>query len=120
MGITEFVTARLDEDEAEAKAAAARVGTDTWQLEESDDGRDVISMGSYGFGAHAALGGHIALHDPARVLREVEAKRAILAAYLNERQNGFAGSGYCEGLEEAVKIIAAIWSDHEDYRQERR
>lgn len=53
--------------------------------------------------------GHIARHDPARVLREVEAKRRILALHeeLNEPH-----------LYEAVQHLAAVWSDHPGYRPE--
>jgi hypothetical protein len=65
-------------------------------------------------------------HDPVRALREVEAKRAILAWRLSgenepesqltpslRRQYREAQPGY--GL---VLGIAAVWSDHPDYREE--
>lgn len=64
-----FLTARLDEDEAAAKAAW---GTEwDWRYLVSPF-REPCST------AHTV---HIARHDPARVLRGVEAKRKILAEH---------------------------------------
>ena len=59
---------------------------------------------------------HFATWNPARVIREVEAKRAILAAY----QPSGKGVAYTleAGLEFAVRALAAAWSDHPDYRAE--
>ena len=61
----------------------------------------------------------IADHDPARVLREVAAKRAILAEHA-------AGADPCDVHDASLRTIpcdtvlhiAAVWSDHDDYRQE--
>lgn len=113
-----FLNARLDEDEAAANAGARRVGM-PWHAEPQPGAPGGLVIDELGLvastgGRYAAE--HIARHDPARVLREVAAKRAILAAYLSERENEFLGGGYCEGLEEAVKIIAATWSGHEGYQ----
>lgn len=59
-----FVAARLDEDEAAARAAVNfSYGVPDW----CDDGDPD--------------GVHIARHDPARVLREVEASRKLLVRY---------------------------------------
>jgi hypothetical protein len=72
---------------------------------------------------------HIARHDPARVLREVEAKRVILAGHRpDERErywcgrcrivrddNIWVGPAYpCSTL----LALAAVYSDHPDYRAE--
>lgn len=78
----------------------------------------------------AGPGGHIARHDPARVLREVEAKRRVLARHHEEshvsgpicRGCGFTGDldeprnfiHECEELQD----LAAAWSDHPSYRSE--
>jgi Family of unknown function (DUF6221) len=55
-----------------------------------------------------------------RVLRDFEAKRAILAAWQdNEAERGDALSytdGLADGLMLAVQYLAAVWSDHPDYR----
>jgi hypothetical protein len=63
---------------------------------------------------------HIARHDPARVLREVAAKRAVLDAYRAERDGGFGGSGFTEGLEFTLRHAAVAWDDHPGYREEWR
>jgi hypothetical protein len=96
---------------------------------------------------HLALGGceevapqvarHIALHDPARALREVAAKRAILAEHHPTDWTAY-GEHMCsrcvldddERHEDdhhwlpypcpTVRALIAIWSGHPDYRQEWR
>ena len=78
MTLVEFVSARLDEDEAAAQAAASVAGPD-WE-------RDAQYLRSRS-GAYLADAGSVdddelapfwSRHDPARVLREIEAKRAII------------------------------------------
>ena len=110
-GLTAFLSARLDEDEA---AAAACIG---------DSGLEwYADRAAMGFEPRAAA--HIARHDPARVLREVTAGREIL------RRHGLASedSMNCLWCSEDyrpyrwpcpdVLSVAAVWSDHPDYRQE--
>lgn len=77
--LVEFIEARLAED----KALATENGGAEWRA-----GDEVISEESTGsvviaelYGYLGADGQHIARHDPARVLREVEAKRRILAEH---------------------------------------
>lgn len=141
--LTEFLTARLNEDEAAATAAAGCDGGDLAWF----DSRVVVSgdhtirtregnrpacrirrddvVGRWGQTMDPdAAAAHIARHDPARVLREVEAKRAILARHApNPEHSAFCGR--CnDGLLEQhwpcpdVLDIAAIYSDHPGYRQE--
>jgi hypothetical protein len=119
-----FLNARLDEDEAAARAAAPGVLS----------GRDAAGwcevLLAKGIGADDEGAKHIARHDPGRVLREVAAERAILGFYL-EPPNGFrsgnievltgAESGSSGGprlrtVIEAITLdLAAIWSDYRDY-----
>ena len=118
--LTAFLNARLDEDEAAAKAA--------WGVEW--DWRYVAQpFGERPSIAHTV---HIARHDPARVLREVEAKRAILDRHM-PHQPAFGGLA-CDWCSEDVddrpqiakerwpcpdvRSIATVWSDHPDYRPE--
>ena len=54
---------------------------------------------------------------PARVLREVEAGREILTAYIKAGACGYRGEGWIT-LRFAVETLAAVWSGHPDYRQE--
>jgi hypothetical protein len=129
--ITEFVRARLDEDEAAAKLAAREGGT--WKQDDPDRHPGAISsLGGpvvYDEGSPDEYQApHIARHDPARVLREVAAKRAIVERY----QRGASGDlpGWTAGREliEAglaivlgvLRDLAAAWSDHPDYRAEWR
>ena len=130
-----FISARLSEDEAMAKAAAERQPYDEWDAVGAG-GEDDVALSNWRVVAIAIPGlkpehspaaravmRHIARHDPARVLREVAAKRAIVARY----GEPFAGLGLGEqlqlsqerqGLWFAVRELAAIWSDHPDYRAE--
>ena len=98
--LTAFLTARLDEDEAVALAAGSCDYYD--DMDESVPLRDELN--------------HALRHAPARVLREVAAKRAILADYLK------AIDDYAEfdvirvnHLRRAVKLFAAIYDGHPDY-----
>lgn len=84
-----FVRARLDEREAEARETAD-LDSDFWAGVRGD-------------------GTFFAMHDPAWVLRDVEAKRKIVDAY--ERAPDWSGR-------EDVRWIAAIDADHPDYKQE--
>jgi hypothetical protein len=131
--LTAFVNARLDEDEAAAHAAL-HGGSGRWErYREADlydlDHRLVTTSGEFA---------HIIRHDPARVLREVEAMRAILAAHAPYRYDGRDGEGVTricavcvsdkDGYAEEwamdlwpclpVRAIATAWSDHPDYRPE--
>jgi len=146
-----FLTARLDEDEQIARNAGAPPTVDgdreTWTYDRQGfavrathgrwnvatrrddlaDSREIHMTDSYGE--------HIARHEPARVLREVAAKRAILEDHRIkpatwrevddeypfgcerchfDRDEGVYGFGYCPTL----KAMASIWSDHSDYNQE--
>jgi hypothetical protein len=137
--ITEFLTARLGEDEAAARAAFNApergnrrpiVPDGRWNVGDEEPGmrrlpedeRDLswpeyvtgIGIIIYPEGGHTAEhAAHIARHDPARVLREVEAKRAIVAAVAES-------PGEATGLGVAMLHLAAVYADHPDYRQEWR
>jgi hypothetical protein len=96
--LVEFLTARLDEDEAAARA---------W-----------LPIGN----PDAAAREHIARHDPARVLREVAAKRAILAGHSTvtgwnwpDQSDGSVQMDYVEALRRTLRHLAAVYSDHPDY-----
>ena len=106
-----FLRARLDDSEQVAKAALAGWGTMPF-------GR---SSGT-GINAEALL--HAALHSPARVLREVAAKRKVMDEYAEALRilDGFRETGYEEGRREALELacraIALPYADHENYREE--
>ncbi|MBM4553967.1 hypothetical protein GS466_24875 [Rhodococcus hoagii] len=125
--LVEFLRARLDEDEQTATAAtSATFGEDpTWTSK--DDGTGEQTHG-YVMADHTAICGHdgddvllpvadhIARHDPARVLREVEAKRRILdlAGEISRSGAEFAEQDY----RTLTRSLAAVYSDHPDYQQE--
>ena len=125
--IVEFLTARLDEDQAAIEAP------ESWT--EFDEAQGVRRVGvDRSFEVVAAStrswrGMHIARHDPARVLREVEAKRRIL-----ERHSPIltCGSMACDGcgwdredghhvedINECPELrdMASVYADHADYEQ---
>lgn len=66
------------------------------------------------------------LYDPARVLADVEAKRRLLAEYEEDSQylarQGLGADmrdiGRLEGLETALRHLAAPYAQHPDYRAE--
>ena len=131
MELVDFLRARLDEDEAVARAATPG----PWSVNDesfaewisSADGVEVVAGGRWGGEAPAfettedAL--HIARHDPARVLAEVEAKRALL----EEHAQGSLPDGVmldecriCGGMNEVwpcptLRILARPFRDHPDF-----
>lgn len=121
-----FLAARLDEDEATAKAAASVAGPDwTWDR----DSRDGYLRTPSGTIMADALNAedeefrpHVARRDPARALREVEAKRAILDAYVHADGNSprDRDRGRWDAMHATVRLLAAVWSDHPDYPAERK
>jgi Family of unknown function (DUF6221) len=103
-----FLNARLDEDEA---AAMAATGT-AWAWEATGD-KD-----------NSGAVGHVEDED-GRPLREVVAKRAILAHHAPIHPIGqWIGCQQCDGEQAQewpcpdVLAVAAVYSDHPDYRPE--
>ena len=121
--ITEFITARLDEDHYRAYQAQGLLGIPTpwwtWRHLRNRFGTSIT---------HAdAL--HIGHHGPARVLREVEAKRAILeladeATGLDMSVDIDRGIGPRDKAAEPyvgdliIRQMAQAYSDHPDYNPE--
>jgi hypothetical protein len=135
--LIDWLRAQFDVDERVARAA---------QDLERDvfDGTGVIVMhaatGTRSVTLSSAVAIHIADHDPARVLREVEAFRKILEQYevaakrldrLNQRAAAGAATEHemsqraIEGIRanesyKALRLVAAIFSDRPGYREEWR
>jgi Family of unknown function (DUF6221) len=124
-GLPEFFAARLDEDEAAAREAASIApwsvsdtnddGTRNVEPAEAPDGLWHGNVAEHIAGADAR---HIARHDPGRVLREVEAKRAILAAYVSQRAAQFHDPAVVDELRDVVQTLASVHSGHPGYRPE--
>ena len=123
-GLTEFLLARIAEDEAVAREAG--LDDPTWQYAatswgamqiESSDGTNITNdWEGLTDSVQAFAGPHIARHDPARVLAACKAKRRIVAEHgecgWNEERRG--------GLQDAIRILAETYADHPDYRDEWR
>lgn len=139
--LTEFLAARLDEDEAAARQTAAE-GVDNilWRVwagaldaraylqEEGGTEEDYERMQKNQFArARKAL----ALGDSDRALREVAAKRRVMERHC--RYDGTTLFNYCAGcpsgdetsypdteLKDCPELqdLAYIWNEHEDWNQE--
>lgn len=144
-----FLRARLNEDEQAARSATpgpwtynpGKMWLDGEAFEKFDRSKG-LEFVSYGgpwpfVGCVAVTGladhpqsmtdaGHIARHDPARVLREVEAKRLILRDLEQaELSLSTAGpgtpphdlmTGAVNTLRRAVRLLAVPYADHPGYR----
>ncbi|MFD6517323.1 DUF6221 family protein [Rhodococcus sp. NPDC060176] len=149
--IVEFLEARLAEDEAVALKAGGSEAEWLYRAEyDNETGNEVVwansrseewlgpaqkkpyvSYGRYVTMDHEGClpavdeddGTHIARHDPARILREVAAKRAIVKAYedadirAHDTYGGYEDilNGESNGLERALELLTAAYSDHPDF-----
>lgn len=109
--LIEFLRARLDEDERIAR----RAGDSFRQIGETGvivatDGDRAEECASANW---AGIAEQIVRHDPARVLREVEAKRRIVDRYAWLRENGDTGD-----VAWVLPLLALPYADHPDYQQE--
>ncbi|GAA2484752.1 DUF6221 family protein [Streptomyces thermolineatus] len=142
-----FLRARLDEDEAVAREATAgpwrsaptarHHATATGRTEEAvfaalpDKGAVVVaSTGEAREQQNLVNAEHIARHaDPARVLREVEAKRRLLALH-EPGEMEFVDGDVCMACDVrdegphypclTLRLIAAVYDQHPDYREDWR
>ncbi len=116
--LADFLLARIAEDEAVARTAADTEGASRWATLPPGETPDIdANMGTLP---------HITRHDPARVLAECEAKRAIIAAYREglwvdpgNRQE-CAAAVSAEPAASMMRALAAVYADHPDYRDEWR
>jgi hypothetical protein len=108
-----FLKARLDENETSAREAAVRGAR--WSAVKVDD----EELGD-AWWMHPPFEAHVRRHDPARVLREVEAVRKLLG--LHVPIEGVEPPQCIVCLEyvpcDTLRFLAAVYSDHPDYRQE--
>ncbi len=128
MTLTKFLTARLDEDEAAARAMTTAVWPEQVRvaprLDTGDAPEGQVAMNDPTYGKAWTMiwssGFHedkwrphpesVEVYGPdvaARVLREVEAKRAIVA-------------GWSFQAESTLRYLATVYADHPDYREEWR
>ncbi|MEV0586337.1 DUF6221 family protein [Nonomuraea sp. NPDC050310] len=128
--LIDFIDARLNEDARIARAVPVAKGCAPpahWSPGADPHGAEQWVMGTFqDIDAHTPEAAeHIARHDPARVMREVEAKRRTLGLH----RNCGSGSGYCDegghgwsaeaegfaGCSDLVDL-ASPYSDHPDFR----
>lgn len=134
--LTDFLLARIAEDEAAARAASPggwgypgvdsvaggtlydstrRIADVVYEQPEDHDGSIVRHLLAPEADAN---GRHIARWDPHRVLAECEAKRRVVEEY-SAVPDGQQGP-YRAGLGRALRCLALPYSDHPDYRPEWR
>ena len=117
MTLVEFLEARLTEDELMASAAID--GDAEWHvlyayrdIKDVDGHYVVLADGEYPTFGQAA---HIARHNPARVLRQCEAARFVIAEFL--RLEAIGDPSGSRVAEVALKQLASVHSDHVDFDQ---
>lgn len=112
MDLVQWLTAQLDEDERVARVCS---GDGKW------DERDIAIYGPH-LGTEVLA--HMARHDPARVLREIDAKRQLLDAYAAVAENDVNeveyAHGYANALGEAVRLLALPYADRPGYLEKWR
>lgn len=121
-----FLRARLDEDEETAHATNETMGQLNlhWSARPEDEAfSKVVAAGRYDVARELGPvdAAHIARHDPARVLAEVEAKRDVVR--LAERAHDYHETfmnGFGAAMEGALRLFALAYADHPDYRPEWR
>lgn len=128
--MVQFLRDRLDEDEQVAR------GHGQWSASwhQDDFVSEVRDDENAGTVAHVPNLGdltHIARHDPARVLAEVDAKRRMLTVHKRDTTYSFSGCITCDAGDnscgcmggsayeyqcETLRVIALPYASHPDYR----
>jgi hypothetical protein len=133
--LVQWLRAQLDDDERIARRAAeyddgAAHDVDgpagTWTcLDESEwfgpSHRGGVIAPRIGAVNAPELGNHIVRHDPARVLREIDAKRQVISRFVHwaATMNSVPDQrdiGVVEGLEMALRMLAAVYADRPGYK----
>lgn len=134
---------QLDEDERIARAATpgpwSADSTIHTESINAGDGTSVVAGGRWGGEASVFESdedaAHIVAHDPARVLREIDARRRLLTVYEAAKRNSELPhpefvegvylpavfvSGYAAALKHALRLTASVYADRPGYREEWR
>jgi hypothetical protein len=117
MTLMEFLEARLAEDELTANAAIE--GAADWHalyayrdVKDNDGHYVVLADSRYPTVGQAA---HIARHSPARILRQCEAARAVIAEFL--RHDALGDVSGRSAAEVALKQLVSVYCEHADFDQ---
>ncbi|MGW4493775.1 DUF6221 family protein [Streptomyces sp. NPDC004376] len=141
--IADFLRARYQEQRAIAEAAAEHAGTGDWRYQPGSDyvaavqtfpddmpaRRElwtplVTEAGSYiGDTLDDEIGSHIAAHDPAAVIADLDAKLEIVSDYERCEDDTASATpnehtGWADALECVVATLALPFAGHPDYREE--
>jgi hypothetical protein len=126
--LVQWLRAQLDEDERGARAATlgpwvqSGIGDYGWTV---DFGRPGAGVETADTEQGLADADFIAAHNPARVLREIDAKRRIvdLMAGMLAAVKGDSEVDHYGGLgaaEDTLELLALPYAAHPDYREEWR
>lgn len=127
--LAQWLRAQLDTDVERATTAAEEYGADWYYNDDfgyvlARRERDMVATGSQDF-LDRPQGEHIAEWDPARVLREIDAKRKVLAEY--EQADRYSRTTWGQSnadqsrartLGKVVRLLASVYSDRPGYREE--
>ncbi len=118
--LSEFLLARITEDEGRALGAEASM--------DAFDRKLWRWLGGYDAEVTEANYAYIDAMPPARVLAECKAKRAIIEAGMRTRPDGTReeigcwtawGEGQdCSAYDAALRALAAVYADHPDFNPE--
>ena len=130
MTLTEFLLARIAEDEAVARAVIEADYSDGiwhWDMHRAKpyrsalvDNRGVVVLPPKNDDVYPSknVADHIARHNPARVLAECEAKRRIVGMFESREEQAHesnAVAAHATGLLLAMKCLATVYADHPDF-----
>jgi Family of unknown function (DUF6221) len=117
MNLVEFLEARLAEDELTANAAID--GAADWHVfyayRDIKDGEGHYVVLADSQNPTIGQAAHIARHSPARILRQCEATRAVIAEFLSlEARGDLPGRS---ATEIALRQLVSVHCDHVDFDQ---
>ena len=125
--LVQWLRAQLDEDERIARAVddGSAPWDGQWMADTSDAARTrnghVLFYRPVSGPLKPGLVDHVVRHDPARVLREIDAKRDLLvfARGIQDHHETFTTGVYAR-LEKTLRLYALAYKDRPGYREEWR
>lgn len=116
--ISAFILARVDADETAARAAISATADATW----STLTYRVVASGEFEVAdASVPVASHIATHDPARVLAQCAAFRAIVEEHGANRYRVDPCDAHDASFQTipcpTLRALASIWRDHDEFQE---
>lgn len=115
--LVDFLTARIDEDEAAALDAARLPANRSWSAA-TGGVVDATGQGAAMVSAPENVIPHLIRHDPAHVLALCEAHRGLIerAQVIEDQRAKNDPDAPSQPLgDDALRVLAEAWSDHPDY-----